>query len=160
MRPLFDLPHRVRPRLALALAIAAGETSDVDALERGGWGLVDPTLAAGTPSRYRRFIQRSRAEISIPKSGYVVSRCGWFSDRSACYLASGRPVVAQDTGLNGALPTGRGLVLFRDLDEATAAIEQVEGDYAMHAVAARELAVEHLDADLVLGRLLERVGLG
>ena len=159
MRPLFELPRRVRPRLAVAFAIDAAETSDLHALHRDGWELVDPVLAAGTPSRYRSFVQRSRAEISIAKSGYVASRCGWFSDRSACYLASGRPVVAQETGVNGALPTGRGLLLFRELDEAVAAIEEVESDYAGHAAAARELAVEHLDARRVLRRLLEQVEL-
>ena len=89
----------------------------------------------------------------------MTSRCGWFSDRSACYLASGRPVVAQDTGLNGALPTGRGLLLFRDLDEAVRAIEDIESDYDGHAEAARELAIEHFDARRVLQALLERVGL-
>jgi hypothetical protein len=160
MRPLLELPRRVRPRLAVAIAIDAAETSDLNALHRDGWELVDPVLAAGTPSRYRGFVQRSRAEISIAKSGYVASRCGWFSDRSACYLASGRPVVAQDTGVNGALPTGRGLLLFRELDEAVAAIDEVESDYGAHAAAARELAVEHLDARRVLQRLLEQVELG
>ena len=149
----------MRPRLSVALAIDAGDATDLDALERHGWKLFDPAGVAGTPSRYRTFIQSSRAEISIAKSGYVTSRCGWFSDRSACYLASGRPVVAQDTGLNGALPTGRGLLLFRDLDEAVQAIEDIESDYAGHAEAARELAIEHFDARRVLKALLDRVGL-
>lgn len=159
MRPLFELPRRVEPRLAVALAIDAAETSDLEALHRCGWELVDPLLEAGTPSRYRDFVQRSRAEISIAKSGYVISRCGWFSDRSACYLASGRPVVAQDTGLGNALPTGRGLLLFRELDEAVAAIEEVERDYRVHATAARKLAIDHFDARGVLRRLLEQIGL-
>jgi hypothetical protein len=119
---------------------------------------VDPLLEAGTPSRYRDFVQRSRAEISIAKSGYVISRCGWFSDRSACYLASGRPVVAQDTGLGNVLPTGRGLLLFRELDEAVAAIEEVERDYQAHATVARKLAIDHFDARGVLRRLLEQIG--
>jgi hypothetical protein len=159
VRPLFELPRRVRPHIAVAFAIDAAETSDLHELQRHGWSLVDPFQAAGTPSRYRHFIQCSRAEISIAKSGYVGSRCGWFSDRSACYLASGRPVVALQTGLNGALPTGRGLVLFDELDGAVAAIEEVESDYASHAAAARELAVEYLDARRVLQRLLEQLGL-
>jgi hypothetical protein len=159
MRLLFELPRRVGPRLAVALAIDAAETYDLEALHRCGWELVDPLLEAGTPSRYRDFVQRSRAEISIAKSGYVISRCGWFSDRSACYLASGRPVVAQDTGLGNALPTGRGLLLFRELDEAVAAIEEVERDYRAHATAARKLAIDHFDARSVLCRLLEQIGL-
>jgi hypothetical protein len=159
MRPLFELPRRVEPRFAVALAIDAAETSDLEALHRCGWELLDPLLEAGTPSRYRDFVQRSRAEISIAKSGYVISRCGWFSDRSACYLASGRPVVAQDTGLGNALPTGRGLLLFRELDEAVAAIEEVERDYEAHATGARKLAIDHFDARGVLRRLLEQIGL-
>jgi hypothetical protein len=158
MRKLFELPRRVRRRFTIALAIDTAEISDLDALAREGWALVDPQLAAGTPARYRDFIQHSRAEISIPKSGYVVSRSGWFSDRSACYLASGRPVVAHETGLNGRLPTGQGLLLFRDLDEAVAAFERVESDYEGHRAAARELAVEYLDARRVLGGLLEQIG--
>jgi hypothetical protein len=159
VRPLFELPRRVRPRLAVAFAIDGAETADLHALRHEGWELVDPIFAAGTPSRYRSFVQRSRAEISIAKSGYVTSRCGWLSDRSACYLASGRPVVAQETGVNGALPTGHGLLFFRDLDEAVWAIDEVESNYAAHAAAARELAVEHFDARRVLQRLLEQVEL-
>jgi len=159
MRDLLGLPARVLPRLSVALAIAPGDKADVDALDSNGWKLLDPADAAGTPSRYRSFIQRSRAEISIAKSGYVTSQCGWFSDRSACYLASGRPVVAQDTGLNGAVPTGQGLLLFRDLDEAVRAIEDIESDYTRHADAARQLAVEHFDSRRVLQTLLERVEL-
>ncbi len=159
VRPLFELPRRVRPRIAAAFAIDPAEISDLRELRRHGWTLVDPFRAAGTPSRYRHFVQGSRAEISIAKSGYVASRCGWFSDRSACYLASGRPVVALGTGLSGALPTGRGLVLFDEVDGAVAAIEEIESDYARHATAARELAVEYLDARRVLLRLLEQLGL-
>ena len=155
VRPLFELPRRVRPRIAVAFAIDDAETSDLHELRRNGWSLVDPFQAAGTPSRYRRFLQQSRAEISIAKRGYVVSRCGWFSDRSACYLASGRPVLALETGLDGAFPTGEGLILFSDLDTAVAGIEEIEGDYTRHATAARELAVEYLDARRVLEQLLE-----
>lgn len=160
MRSLFGLPRRVEPRLAVALAIDPAEASDLDALRQGGWTLIDPVAAAGTPARYRSFVQTSRAELSVAKSGYVASRCGWFSDRSACYLASGRPVAAQDTGFGQALPTGRGLLLFADLEAAAAAIEEIERDYGRHATAARELAVEHLDAARVLRRLLGEVGLG
>ena len=159
MRSLFSLPRLIEPRVAVALAIDPAETSDLEGLRLGGWRLIDPMLAAGTPSRYRRFIQKSRAELSVAKSGYVESRCGWFSDRSACYLASGRPVVAQDTGFGEALPTGRGLLLFDDLEAAAATVEEIERDYDGHAAAARKLAVEHLDAVRVLRRLLDAVGL-
>ena len=94
----------------------------------------------------------------MAKTGYVNSRCGWFSDRSACYLASGRPVLAQETGFGRHLPTGLGLLSFRDLDEAAEGVAAVRADYARHAKAARRIAEEQLDSDVVLGRLLEEVG--
>ncbi len=112
---------------------------------------------AGTPDAYQEFIRGSRGELGVAKSGYVLSRCGWFSDRSACYLASGRPVVAQETGWSAFIPAGEGLLAFSDTDSAAAAIESVESRYEEHARAARALAEEHLDSDRVLGRLLDRL---
>src|SRR5690606_18497103 len=120
------------------------ETRDIDALSSCGWTLLDPLEVAGTPHSYQAFIQGSRVELCVAKSGYVASRCGWFSDRSACYLASGRPVVAQDTGLDGVLPRGRGLLAFATADGAAAALDEIRGNYQRHAAAARELAEEHL----------------
>lgn len=155
LRGLITLPTRTDETFEIALDIHPDEHRDIDALLAYGWGLVSPREMAGTPDRYQRFIRGSRAEIGIAKSGYVVSRCGWFSDRSACYLASGRPVIAQDTGFGEMLPTGGGLLAFTDEEEALAAIEAVAGDYVTHARAARAIAEEHLDSDLVLRRLLE-----
>ncbi len=103
-------------------------------------------------------MQASFGEIGVAKSGYVESRCGWFSDRSACYLASGRPVLAQETGFSQLLPVGEGLLGFGNDDEAAAAADAVASDYARHRRAARRIAEEHLDSDRVLGRLLEDVG--
>jgi glycosyltransferase involved in cell wall biosynthesis len=102
-------------------------------------------------------VQGSWAELGVAKLGYVVSRSGWFSDRSACYLASGRPVIAQDTGFGRRLPAGEGLFAFSTADGVVAAIEELDRDYERHRVAAREVAVEHLDSDRVLGALLERL---
>src|SRR5262249_28024488 len=99
-------------------------------------------------------------EIGITKSGYVVSRSGWFSDRSACYLASGRPVIAQDTGFSRFLPSGEGLVAFETLDEARAAVLEVHSDWRRHSLVAREIAETCFDSDRVLTRLLERTGAG
>ena len=158
LRKLVDLPRRVQERFLLAMLVHADDHKDRAALIEGGWELVDPSLVAGTPDAYHSFIQGSRAEIAIAKSGYVVSQCGWFSDRSACYLASGRPVVAQDTGFSRYLPTGEGLLSFSDEDAAVAAIDDLQGDYARHARAARRLAEEYLDSDRVLSRLLQAVG--
>ena len=113
---------------------------------------------AGTPESYRRFVQGSRGEFGVAKSGYVLSRSGWFSDRSACYLASGRPVSRRTTGFEQHLPTGDGLLAFTDVDDVVAAVGAVQADYDRHRRAARAIAEEHLDSDVVLGRLLERLG--
>src|SRR5262249_26293473 len=101
----------------------------------------------------------SKAELGIAKSGYVVSQSGWFSDRSICYLASGRPVIAQETELGRHLPTGDGLLTFGTCDEAIAAIDSMNQNYSRHARAARILAEEFFDSDKVLRRLLHRIGL-
>jgi hypothetical protein len=156
-RPLMQLPELTRERFMPALAIHPDERDDLAALRRNGWHLVDPAHLARTPDDYQRFIQRSRAEFGVAKSGYVVSRCGWFSDRSVCYLASGRPVIAQETGFSQFLPTGEGLLAYRSIDEARAAIDQLKGDYARHALAARRLAERFFDSDVVLVSLLDRL---
>ena len=126
--------------------------------ERYGWEVVPSELISKTPGRYREFIQNSRAEFSVPKNGYVKMRGGWFSDRSVCYLASGRPVLAQDTGFGRHLPTGEGLLSFRNNEDVLAGIDALRTDYARHARAARELAEAHFDSDRVLRRLLEQTG--
>ena len=157
LRPLIDLPTRTSARFTLALAIHSDETDDLAALSENGWNLVDPAEVAATPDDYRRFVQGSWAEFGLTKAGYVVSDSGWFSDRSACYLASGRPVIAQDTGFGRRLPTGAGLFAFSTAEEAVAAIEELQRDYERHCVAARELATAHLDSDRVLGSLVDRL---
>jgi hypothetical protein len=154
LRRFVDLPRHAAERFVLALDIHPSEDADVRALRRGGWELADPRRAAGSPAAYREFISRSWAEIGVAKAGYVTSQCGWFSDRSACYLATGRPVLAQDTGCGSALPVGAGLLTFEDGDEALAGLDALRSDYAGHARAAREIAVEHLDARRVLSTLL------
>jgi hypothetical protein len=160
LRPLFDLPRRTGASFELALGIHPDEVEDLEALRENGWVLVDPERAAGSPESYAAFIRGSRAELGVAKSGYVASRSGWFSDRSACYLASGRPVVAQDTGFAELLPTGEGLLTFATVEEAAAGVEEVEGSWQRHARAARELAEEHLDARTVLSRLIEGLAAG
>lgn len=157
LRALMGLPARSAEDLLLALAIHPGETDDLAALDRHGWRLVDPQAVAATPDAYRAFVAGSKGELGVAKSGYVNARCGWFSDRSACYLASGRPVVAQDTGFSRHLPVGEGLLAFATEDEAVAAIASLHADYARHARAARAIAEEHFDSARVLGRLLERL---
>jgi hypothetical protein len=158
LRNFLDLPAMTGEQFELALAIDPGETRDLEALQAHGWRLLDPAREAGTPDDYASFVRGSKAEFGISKSGYVVSRSGWFSDRSACYLASGRPVIAQETGFSRFLPTGEGLFAFESAEDVVAAVEELRRDYERQRAAARALAEEHLDSDRVLTRLLERVG--
>jgi hypothetical protein len=157
LRTLIDLPRRSDARFELALGIHPDEAGDLAALAANGWQLVDPAVVAGSPADYADFVSGSRGELGVAKSGYVATRSGWFSDRSACYLASGRPVVAQDTGFDALLPVGSGLLAYADAAGAAAAIEAVESDRRAHERGARELAAEYLDSGRVLTRLLERL---
>ena len=157
-RGLMSLPDKTREPFVVALAIHPDEQRDLALLAAHGWTLVDPAQVTDTPERYRAFVQGSKGEIGVAKSGYAASRCGWFSDRSVCYLASGRPVVAQDTGFSRFLPTGEGLFAFETTDEACAGIDAVVRDYERHSRAARAIAEEYFDASRVLPQLLERVG--
>ncbi|MQA89846.1 MAG: hypothetical protein GEU90_06380 [Gemmatimonas sp.] len=158
VRPFFELPSRTRERVRLALSIHPDEVSDLQALSANGWELLEPSRLTGTPGDYQRFVRGSKGEIGFAKSGYVEAACGWFSDRSICYLASGRPVLAQDTGFTRHLPVGEGLLAFATLDDAVHGIDVLRSDYARHAVAARELAASHFESGRVLSRLLDEVG--
>jgi hypothetical protein len=157
LRKFIALPKDTGERFLLAMAIDPGEEKDIEALAEHGWEVVDPMTVAKGPADYQSFVLGSRAEFGIAKSGYVASRCGWFSDRSACYLAAGRPVIAQETGFSRFLPTGRGLFAFETSEEIVAAIAELKQDYSGHAEAARELAEEYFDSDKVLARMLESI---
>ena len=122
-----------------------------------GWRIRDGFETARTPSQYQQYVRGSKAEFSVAKHGYALSQCGWFSDRSATYLASGRPVVVQDTGFSQCLPVGEGLLTFRSLGDARAAVDEIQSNYRRHCVAARELAVEFFDSRKVLTALIEKV---
>jgi hypothetical protein len=159
MRSLLDLPGRVPDVMFQpALAIDAGETADIRALRSGGWDLIDAQRVAGSPERYQRFIGASTGELGVAKDGYVRASCGWFSDRSACYLASGRPVVAQDTGWSAYYPTGAGLFAFTCSEGAAEAVRDVIGAYDRNRAAARAIAEDVFDAKKVLRQLLTSVG--
>ena len=158
-RRFADLPRQVPGvDFELALDIDPADHADATALRCGGWGLAEPRDVVGDLAAYRAFIEASSAELVVAKEMYVRTRSGWFSDRSACYLAAGRPVIAQDTGFSEHLPTGEGLLRFGDPDEAVAAVDAVAGDLRRHARAARALARSHFDARRVLPRLLDRLG--
>ncbi len=158
LRTLIELPRATPTRFRLALRIHPDEVRDLGALRANGWELVDPAQAAGTPDLYWRFVRSSMGEFGIAKSGYVASHSGWFSDRSACYLASGRPVLAHDTGFGRVLPTGEGLFAFTTAADVLAGIDRIHSDYQGQRFAAREIAEAHLESGRVIGRLLEELG--
>jgi hypothetical protein len=151
------LPAATGLPFELALDIHRADERDRLLLEDGRWRLVDPRVVAGDPWSYRRYVQGSGAELAVAKGMYVQSRSGWFSERSICYLASGKPVVAHDTGFAELVDTGAGLLAFRTFDEAVAAVEEVARDPEGHGRAARALAEKHFAAERVLPRLLERL---
>jgi hypothetical protein len=151
--PFFALPRETGRPMALAVT-PPGDVKQ--RLTAGGWRLDNPREVSRDPWTYQRYLRGSRAEFCVAKHGYVSTRCGWFSDRSAGYLASGRPVVVQDTGFSDFLPTGSGLLSYRNPSEAAAAVRRVSDDYESHCQAARALCEEFFDARRVLGRLLEQ----
>jgi len=157
LRTIVGAPTRVPEKFQIALDIHPDETKDLAELAANGWDLIDPVRVSATPALYRDFVRTSWAELGIAKSGYVASQSGWFSDRSACYLASGRPVVAQRTGFERRLPTGEGLFSFVGIDDIAAAADDIRRDPIGHRAAARAIAERHLSAERVLTRLLENV---
>jgi hypothetical protein len=157
-RKFVTVPRYSEHPFEIALDIHPDETNDLALLKRHGWRRVDPREAAGDPWAYRAYVQNSMAEFGVAKNMYVETRSGWFSDRSVCYLASGKPVVVQDTGLADLYPLGEGLVTFTTADEAIDGIERVSADYRRHARAARDLAEAYFDSGRVLSGLLSAVG--
>ena len=151
--PFFSLPKETGE--AMEMAINAPEEVRTRLLD-GGWQLTDPLEVTSDPRSYQQYLSISRAEFSVAKHGYVSTHSGWFSDRTAGYLATGRPAVVQDTGFSTFLPCGAGLLPFRTAADAVCAIRQVSQDYAAHCQAARALAETYFDARVVLTDLLER----
>jgi hypothetical protein len=149
-----ELPTLVPAQMEVAVG---GAGFPEDRWRELGWSVVPSGAVSRTPDDYRSYVQRSRGEFSVAKNVYVATRSGWFSCRSVCYLAAGRPAVVQDTGFRDVLPCGDGLLAFEDLDEATRAINAVEKDYGHHAAAAREMAAEYFESSRVLGDLVDRV---
>jgi hypothetical protein len=145
-------------KFEIALDIQPEDAADAELLKSRGWRLLDPRHVA-TPDDFRAYVQRSGAEFSVAQGIYVETACGWFSDRTTRYLASGKPALVQDTGFSRDLPTGYGLLTFTTLDEAVRGVETIARDYEGHAQAAREVAEQHFASDKVLGRLLDEVGL-
>lgn len=152
-----ELPQRTGCAYEIAMNVDA-VPGDLPALTQHGWRVADPRWISGDPWRYRDFIRSSRGEFTVAKDLNVRLRSGWFSDRSACYLAAGRPVVVQDTAFGDVLPLGAGVQVFRTLEEAVSAVATIEADYPRASRQAREVAREFLAADRVLGAMLSTIG--
>jgi hypothetical protein len=151
-----DLPQRRTGPFELAV----GVPDDVRRrLDERGWRQRRSVDLSASVTGYRDYIQRSRAEFTVARDQYVRPRTGWFSDRSACYLAAGRPVITEDTGFGKFIPTGRGLFAFTTMDEVLAAIDAIESDYEGHCRAAREIAANYFGAERVVESLMSRAGL-
>jgi hypothetical protein len=144
------------PRLCrVPFELAAGVDNNVQRLLRThGWRQVDSITVSKDLDLYRTYIQRSRGEFTVARDQYVRPRTGWFSDRSVCYLAAGRPVITQETGFSKFLPTGKGLFGFQTLEDILSAVDTIERDYPGNCRAAREIAAEYFAAEKVLGKLL------
>lgn len=144
----------------LGFELATGVEPDVDARLRSfGWSRVDSIGVSRDIDQYRKYIQDSRGEFTVARDQYVRPRTGWFSDRSACYLAAGRPVITEETGFGKYLPTGEGLFGFRNMNDVLGALDAIESDYPKHCRAAREIAEEYFAAEKVVGSLMHRAGL-
>jgi hypothetical protein len=148
-----DLPARA----GVPVEVAAAGKVPRKKLQDKGWRLCDAQEVSATFDTYHNYITSSLGEFSVCKNVFVATRSGWFSDRSAAYLANGRPVVLQDTGFSEHLPCGRGLFAVADVEEATAAIDEIRGNYKHHSSWARELSIEYLDAKKLMGRILDEV---
>lgn len=154
--PFIDVPKRSGASFCLALSRI--DADDLVMLTGNGWSVRDAMSECTSLAGYQQFIARSRGEFTAAKDQYVRLRTGWFSDRSACYLAAGRPVITQDTGFTNCLPSGAGLFAFQTPDEAVSSVEALRSDYEQHAAAAVEIAHEYFDARRVLTDLLEGCG--
>jgi hypothetical protein len=149
---VLDLPSRVRGAgIQFRLAVNGPQTL----LREHGWQTVDAMGVSRTLWDYRQFIQDSTGEFGVAKHAYVANHSGWFSDRTECYLAAGRPAIVQDTGWSAHLPHGTGLIPFSTPDEAIDALTRVSADWATHARRASGIAREYFDASVVLPRLIE-----
>jgi hypothetical protein len=150
-----ELPTKSTERFVVAMGRGPGN-KPTEYLESAGWKILEPSVYLPDYATYRDFLLSSKAEWSIAKNGYVKSNCGWFSCRSACYLAAGKPVVVQDTGWSHHLPSGDGVLAFRTMEDAVARIDDVTRNYEHHCQAAKKYAKTHFDAANVCAELLER----
>jgi glycosyltransferase involved in cell wall biosynthesis len=157
-RKFVELPRLTNRPFEVAMDIHSAEVGDIKLLAKNKWSLANPKEVARYLGAYRDYIQNSKAEFMVAKNMYVATNSGWFSDRSICYLASGKPVLAQDTGFGRHYPTGEGLLAFTNLEEAVEGVKKIDRDYQRHSKAARAIAEEYFDSDKVLSNLLSKLG--
>ncbi|MGA2140332.1 MAG: hypothetical protein ABSH14_15855 [Verrucomicrobiia bacterium] len=155
MLKFLDLPRRMGEVFEIALG---GVGAPAPQLQDAGWVVTEALAATGSVDAYLDYIGNSRGEFSVAKDGYVKTRCGWFSDRTVAYLASGKPVIVQDTGFREALPCGEGLFAFQTADDVVRAMEEIGGDYGRHCRAARRIAEDYFDSHKVLTAMLTACG--
>ena len=146
------LPKLTNAKLEIAIG---SESAPRTILKENGWSICNPNEIAADPWKYQEYLQRSKGEFSVSKHGYVVSNSGWFSERSAAFLASGRPVIVQDTGFSNWIHTGKGIISFQTPEEALVGIEAVTKDYKENCRMARVLAEEYFNAPQILSQLIE-----
>jgi hypothetical protein len=154
-----DLPKRIGQPIELATGLANLSAQERQLLESNGWRLLDAHPFTTDPWPYRDYVRSSRGEFTVAKDLNVRLRSGWFSERSACYLAAGRPVITQDTGFGKVLPTGEGLFSFKTMEEIVAAFDAINSDYEKHSRAARAIAEEYFRAETVLEKVVQDLGL-
>jgi hypothetical protein len=153
-----DLPQKTGQEFEIALRLdSTNHQADRELFQEKGWRLADPGSLRDLAD-YRAYIGQSRGEFSVAHNRYVEFSTGWVSDRSPLYLASGKPVLVQSTGIERHLPTGKGLLTFTTMEEAVAGIEEINGNYSLHSRAAREIAEEYFDSDRILTRILNQIG--
>jgi hypothetical protein len=160
LRRFRELPGQVGARLEIALDVHPAEANEAESLRRAGWSVVEAATVAGDTEAFRDYVRGSGAEFSVTQGIYSETRSGWISDRTAHYLACGRPAVVQETGIPGRYRPQAGLLSFSEPAEAAAAIEAIAGSYATHAAAARRYAERTFDSDRVLTAMLEAGGMG
>ncbi len=154
-RKFMNIPEFIQDEhFELALG---GEHAPVEELKSNGWKIINSLDITQTPESYVKYIHESKGEWSVAKDGYVKSLSGWFSERSTCYLACGKPVILQDTGFSSIFPTGKGIFAFDDMEGIKEAVNIIKGDYHFQCTQARNLANELFDSDMVLNNILNSI---
>ena len=159
-KKFISIPERISAaefKIVMAASAAFKKEVDLNSLITSGWKILEPLNTVATTEDYKKFISASDAEFSVAKETYVKSNSGWFSCRSACYLAMGKPVVTQETQWSKFIPSGLGVIAFTDLVSATDAIENLIANYYDHSKAAKEIAQEYFDSNIVLTQMLQHL---